>query len=519
MSNRTKYPYQSCPKRTFFKGRGWEGSKSTYYNQVYKQLKLFRKAAITTLYNAQTKTTRKAWYDPEVRWQTELSLHQLLKDLHPNRVCRRLLAESDMIVLKHTTYHTQREFKQCQMKHFKKGGCIDEGWIPEEYAEALEGSITPLHLHHDHANLIEQANRDGLNDTFESNTISSNASSASAFSPLLGSRSNIEDIDVMGDLNLVHGRHISQDPDVLPLPPNHAAIEPNTTVNHDETEFSMGTSVGIGVPLTNTYIVDEDLDSMEHFVSPSSWNDTHWDAFVDTETSAPVEDIDTSLTNALSVHTPPAMQAPDTTQLGNTFPDWNCGWDVFDTSAPSENANNVGGFSAANLNAQPAMQVPDMDPLNNSSLDRESWWDLVNFNSLPGGNTALNEYTNTSAVPMQYDILSTNAYANGMGDYYSVERGISGSANGSGNAASYLPIGSSFDREGNAPWHPNDWTTIDMRLPDLNGPRAGYQDYNVEWTPPDLNAPRAGYQDNNVAWSPPDLNPPHPPYHPSTSPS
>ena len=313
MINRTKYPHKSYPKWTFFKGRGWDGSKSIYYNQVYKQLKRFGKAAITTLYNAQTKNTRKAWYDPEVRWQTELLLHQLLKDLHPNRVCRRLLAESDMILLKHIIYQTQREFKTCQMKCLKTGEYINKGLIPEVYMETLEGSITPLHLDDDHADLIKQAYRDGLNDAFDSNTISSNASSASAFSPLLGSSSNIEDINVIGDLSLNHKRPTSQDPYVLPLPPNHTTIKPNITVNQDDTKCSIGTSVGIGVPLPNTHIVDEDLNTMEHFVSPSSWNDTHWDAFVDTETSAPVKDIDTSLKNALSVHTPPAMQAPDTT--------------------------------------------------------------------------------------------------------------------------------------------------------------------------------------------------------------
>ena len=507
MGPKTEYPHKSCPKWAFFKGRGWDGSQSQHYDQIYKLMKRFGKAAITTLYNAQSKTTRKAWCDPEVRWQTQELLHRLLKDLHPNRVCRRLLAESDMVLLKHITYQTQREFRIPNREHLESGECIDEEWIPEVYAEALDGSIRPLHLADDHADLIDEANRAGLNDAFDFNTFSSNASSPSAFSPLLDSNSNIEDVEAVGDLDLTHGHYTSQDTYILPLPPNHAAIEPNlkTTVNHYDTEFLMATSVGNGVPLPNTHIVDEDLITMDNFVSTSSWNDTHWDAFVDTETSAPMEDIDTILKNTLSVHTPPTIQAPDTTQLGNTFPDWNYGWDVFDISAPSENANIVGDFSTAPLNAQPAMQVPDINLLNNASLNGESWWDFVDFDSLPGGNTASNEYANASAIPLEQTILSTNANANDIGNYYSLGRGISTSPNGSGNAASYLPLGSSFDREGNAAWDPNDWTTIDwttidLRLPDLNAPRAGHQDYNVDW-------------------SPPDLNPPHTPYHPSTSPS
>ena len=494
--SKTKYPHKSCAKWRFFEGRGWYDIQYNYHNQLYKEMKRFGRAAITTLYNAQTNLTRKAWCEPEVQLQTEEALHQLL-NMHPDRVCRRLLAESDMILLKHITYHAQKEFREHRCEHFESGKYIDGEWIPEVYAEVLEGLIRTLDLADENADSIDHANGDGLNDASDFNTFSPNASSPSPHSPHLDSNSNIEGVDAMGDLELIHRHYTSQDSDVSPQSLNHAVIEPNlkTTVNRYDIQFSMGTSVGVGVPLPDTHRVDQNPNTTDSFVSPSSRNDTHWNAFVDTKPSDPVEDIDTILRNATAANTQPTVQAPHTIPLHDTFLDWNHGFDA----DILEHANIAGDSLAAPLNAQPAMQVPDINPLNNASMDAVSWWGSVDFDSLPGGNTSRNEHANVSAVPMPYYLLSTNANANDIGGYYSVGRGIRTSPNGSGNAASYLPLGTLFDREWNVAWGPNiwtamDWTNMDRRLPDHNAPRAGYQDYNIDLSPADLNHPDNPYQ-------------------------
>ena len=253
-------------------------------------MKRFGKAAITTLYNARTKATRKAWCEPEVQWQKEEVLHRLLKDLHPNRTCRRLLADSDMILLKHITYQMIREFNMCSREHVK---CKDQEWISEEYADALEGEMRPICLADDYADSTGCADGDGLDDVVGFNAFSPNTSSRNASSPLSDSSGTIEDGDAMRDLNPIPGYYTSQDFYTLSLLPIAAAIEPNlnTPVNHYDTEFSMATPT----PLTNIRTMNEDAIAMDNLISPSSWNDTQWDAFVGTETSNPTQDIDTIL--------------------------------------------------------------------------------------------------------------------------------------------------------------------------------------------------------------------------------
>ena len=260
----------------------------------------------------------------------------------------------------------------------------------------------------------------------------------------------------------------------------------------------MGTSIGVGVPLPNSHIVDQNPPTMDNFSSPSSRNDTHWYAFVDTEASAPVEDIDTSLRNATAANTQTALQAPHTIALHDTFWDWNHGFDA-DILAPSENANIAGDSSAAPLNAQPAMQVPDINPLNNASMDAVSWWGSDDFDSLRGGNTPRNGHANVLAVPMQYYLLSPSANANDRSYYYSAGRGgSSASPNVFGDASSYLRIGTFFHRERNVAWDSSiwtaDWATVDRRLPDPNAPCAGYQDYNTDLSPADFGHPHNTYQ-------------------------
>ena len=315
----TKYPHKSCRKWVFFQGRGWNGGQSDHYDQLYRDMKQFGKAAVTTFYNAQTKNTRKAWLKPEVKGQTERVLRQLLKDLHPNLECRQLLAESDKILLKHIAYQTLREFKARYRKQLEPGEYEDQGWIPPEFAYALEGSIRPLHSAGDYADSTAKDDENGLNDYFDFN----------AFSPFSTLSGNVEDGDAMGDWNPIPGYYTSQDSYSLSLPPLDAAIKPcfNTIVHHYDTEFSIDTSVGIGNPLPNTLTMDEETKTMDTFI-PSAWNDTHWDAFVDTETSNPIEDIDTILRNATSLNAQRAVQIPDMTQLNNTSLNWNLRWEA-----------------------------------------------------------------------------------------------------------------------------------------------------------------------------------------------
>ena len=305
----TKYPHKSCRKWVFFQGRGWNGGQSDHYDQLYKDMKQFGKAAITTFYNAQTHNTRKAWLKLEVKGQMERVLRQLLKDLHPNLECRQLLAESNKILLKHIAYQTLREFKARCMKQLEPGEYEDQGWIPEEYVYALEGSIRLLHSADDDTDSTAKDDENGLNDSFDFN----------AFSLFSNFGGIIEDGDAVGDWNLIPGYYTSQDSYSLSLPPIDAAFKPNfnTIAHHYDTEFSMGTSVGIRNPLPNTRTMDEDANTMDTFIPPS-WNDTHWDAFIDTETSNPIEDIDTILRNATSLNAQRAVQALDMTQLSNT---------------------------------------------------------------------------------------------------------------------------------------------------------------------------------------------------------
>ena len=444
----TKYPNKSCRKWVFFKGRGWSGRRSKHYDQLYRKMKRFGKAAITLLYNAQTKSTRQAWCDPEVQWQIEEVLHQLLKDLHPNRACRRLLAEEDMYLLKHITYQTVREFRIESKEHVGLGRCKDQEWVPEEYKDALEGEIRPLCLADEYADENSYANGDGVDDGFDFNAFSPNTSSPNTSSPLSNSSSPIEADDAMGDLDPIPSYYTSQDAYSLSLPPNAATIEPNpnTTVNLHDTEFSMGPPTGHTAPLTNNSgtVDDDDVNTMDNFISPSfSWNDTHWDAFVDIEISTPSDDIDMILRNAMSVNVQHTAQATNTTQLHHTFLNRNPECNAFLTTAPNETTAVIGDSSAA---SQHPISAPNTTQLPNTSPNWDPEYGIVDINALTRSDTSPNEYASVSAIPEQYYLLSSNANAN----YHSVAQNLSTLPNEYGNPADYARAGSSFDREGDA---------------------------------------------------------------------
>ena len=419
-------------------------------------MKKFGRAAVTTFYNAQANNTRKAWLKPEIQKLAEELLHQLLKDLHPDLECRQLLGEIDKIILKHITHQTLREFKSRCRRHFDPGEYEGEKWVPEEYAYALKGSMRPLRLADDYADLTGHANGNGLNDVFDYNGFSPNTSSPNAFSPLSDSSDTVKDGDAMGDMNPIPGYYTSQDSSFLSLTPNNAAIKPNlnNTANHYDTEFSMGTSTGIAAPLPNTRIMNEKANTTDNFI-PSPWNDAHWDAFVDTEISNPIEDIDTILRNATSLRGQRGVQVPDITQPDNAPLNRNPEWYAFFNTAPNQDMNVAGDSSAA---SQRTVHVPNTTPPNNTSLNSEAHWNFVNYDSLPTSNTAPKEHANvvgaSSAVPEQFNLSSS------IGNY-SVGQGISTFPNDFGNAAGYSPARSSFDLERNAAWDPNDWTSID----------------------------------------------------------
>ena len=272
-----------------------------------------------------------------------------------------------MILLKHVTYQTIREFNMCSREHVELGKCKDQEWIPEEYADALEGEIRSMCLADDYADSTGCADRDGLNDVVGFNTFSPNTSSRNASSPLSDSSGTIEDGDAMRDLTPIPCYYTSQDSYSLSLSPIATAIEPNlnTPVNHYDTEFSMATPT----LLTNIRTMNEDAITMDNIISPSSWNDIQWDAFVGTETSNPTQDIDTFLRNATS------------------------------------------------LNAQRSVQVPDTTQLKDNSLDGSAEGEIINFGSFFQDETAY-VVGASSAVPEQYNVPGSNA--NTIGSWFSV---------------------------------------------------------------------------------------------------
>ena len=303
----------------------------------------------------------------------------------------------------------------------------------------MKGSIRLLHSADDDTDSTAKDDENGLNDSFDLN----------AFSPFSNFGGTIDDGDAMGDWNLFPGYYTSQDSYSLSLPPVDAAFKPNlnTTVNFHDTGFSIGTSVCIGAPLPNTLTMDEDANTMDTFI-PSAWNDTHWDAFVDTE------DIDTILKNATS------------------------------------------------LNAQRAVQMPDMTQLNNTSLNWNPRWDAsVSFDSFPRSNTILHRNANiagdSSAISKQCNLPSSNADT--IGNYYSVGQGNSIFLNDFGNTiggsrTALSTNESSFDLDGNAAWDLTDWTTIDWNTID----RSATDCTTIDWNSPAPDAPRDGYQDSNT---------------------
>ena len=452
-------------------------------------MKKFARAAVTTFYNAQKTTLVKPGSSLRFKKHAEEVLHQLLKDLHPNLECRQLLAETDKIILNHISYQTLREFKTHCKKYLEPGEYDDRKWMPEEYAYVLKDSIKPLRLANDYADSTGHANGNGLNDIFDFN-----ASSPNAFSPLSNSSGTIEDRDgdAIRDLYPILGYYTSQDSYILSLPLNDVAIEPNpnTTINLHDTELSMGTPT----PLPNTRTMDQDAEAMDNFISPSSWNDTHWDAFVDTEISTPTEDIDMILRNATSVNAQNTAQVRNTTQLSHTPLKWNREWDAFVNTAANETTN-------SSAPSQHAVQTPNITQLNKTFSNSEHEWDFVDFDSLTRSNAAPNGNANVSAVPMQYNLLRSNviANANAIGHYYSVGQGISRLPNDFGYPADYSRAGRSFDREGNAAcdlngWTTVDWTTIDLYPPYPHSPHAAYPYYTVDWISPNLNTSHTTYQ-------------------------
>lgn len=479
-------------------------------------MKKFARAAITFFYNAQKSNTRKAWLQPEVQKYAEEVLHQLLQDLHPNLECGQLLAETDMIVRKHIIYHTIREYRLRWKKYMEAGEYDDQNWMPEEYVYALEGSIRHLRLADDYADSTADPAENGLNDVFEFNAVSPNASSP--LSALSDSSGNIEDGEAIADPNPISGYHASQDAYSLSPPLHNAAIGPtlNTTAALHDPNFAIGTPTGIGAQLPNTCNMDEESHTMNNFISPSSWDDTHWDAFVDTETgtSTPVEEIDAILRHATSLDTQSAVHLPGMTPLNNatlnSIPDW----DAFINNAPNHNTNVAGNSSAV---FQSAVQAPPITQLNNTSPNWEAEWNFINSDLfIPKDNSSIIAYPSATPSPSPYNLPlplplpSSNATAN----YYSANQNINTFPNeyDFGNTAGYSSAGAekSFDAERNATWDSREWTsgesttgdwmTMNYRLPDLDAPCVGYKNYNVDWSTPDFHAPQIGYQIYNATF-------------------
>ena len=494
-------------------------------------MKGFGRAAIFVFYNAQTNDTRKDWSKSEVKEQAEEALRKLLTDLHPNPKCRKLLAE-DNIVLKHILYHVMRDFRgKLKSNQYLD---VDENWIPAEYANSLKDWKKPRldDIAADgHAESTANVDENSLNDFIDFN----------AFPPLSSFSGNIEDGDAMGDLDPIpeyhasqdfrnlslppndaaiesnlntivnlhdiefskgtsggigapfRGYHASQDPYSLSLPPNDAAIEShlNTTVNLHDIEFSKGTSGGIGAPLPKISKTDEDVNTR---------NDAYWDAFVETENSNPVEDIDTILGNATSLNAQRAVQVPHMTQQKNTSLNRNpytfVNFDSYTRSntASTQRAVQVPGMTQRNnasLNCNTdafidfdlhtrsntaltgqTMQAPDMTQRRNTSLYQNPYT-FVNSDLLSRSNTARNENSNvigySSAVPEQNYFPSSNADAIGN---CSVGQRISPFLNDFSNAAGDFRALSrnetSFDLEWTTPYENPNLIGYSSALPKQN---------------------------------------------------
>ncbi len=239
-------------------------------------MKRFGKAAVSIFYNAQTNSTRKAWYKLEVQRWTKKALSQLLKNLHPNPECRQLLAESDEIILKHIIHHVLREFKACYKKRSEPKDYDDihpalipnslKDWMKQLDSAGLRTKLDDIAAD-DPADLTANTDENSPNDHFNSHGDVFLADST--FS------GNIEDGIAMGDSSLIPGYNSSQDPGSPSLPRNDV----------QETEFLIGTPVSIGTPLPNIRLLNEDANTS------SFQNDAHYDTIVDTENSNPMEDM------------------------------------------------------------------------------------------------------------------------------------------------------------------------------------------------------------------------------------
>lgn len=345
--------------------------------------------------------------------------------------------------------------------------------------DALKGQIGSLCLADEYVDETGYADGDGVDNGSDFNVFSPNTFSPNASSPLSDFSGTIEDGNAMGDLDSIPGYYTSQDSYNSSLPPNAAVIEPNpdTTVYVHDTEFSMATLT----PLTNSRAVDQDAEAIDNFIFPSFWNDIHWDAFVDTETSTPTDDIDIILRNGTSLDAQRLVQIPDTLQLDHTLLNQNAECDTFLTTAPNENTSVIGGSSTT---PQHPISASDTTHLHNTSANWEPEWDLVDTNTLTRSHTTPNEYASVSAVPEHYYLSSSNANANAsaIGHYHAIAQDLSTLPNEYGNPADYSRGGNSFDREGNAACDFNNWTPINLYPPDLHTPHPTYQAYNVDYT-------------------------------------
>ena len=318
--NKPQYPHKSCQKRAFFKGKGWSNKPQSDDDRRYRCMKKFGKATVITIYNAQTKNTRKAWKKPEVQGWLQKSLYRLLKDLHPDPECRELLAETDKYVLKHIVCHVLQEFRSVYYKKYsasKNHQDLPEMNISGEYEHSLKDWMACLAsadletkvdiiATDDQIDLTTNANENGHNESFHPNAeaIAANPNSyyidltinadESDFNHVLDPNtravvanpslcSKIEDGNAKGGLNLMPAYHAFKNSCSSSLPPNNAAIESNpitTAIPHD-----------IRLPICPSGAQLSDSRKMHADASTSSFRDSApWIAINDTENSNAVED-------------------------------------------------------------------------------------------------------------------------------------------------------------------------------------------------------------------------------------
>ena len=227
--------------------------------------------------------------------------------------------------------------------------------------DVLKGEIRPLWLVDEYVDETGYADGDGVDDGSNFDTFSPNTSS-----PLSNPSSPIECGNTMGELNPIPGYYTSEETYTPSLPPNAAAIEPSldTNVNLYDTEFLMPTLT----PLTKIRAVDQDAEAIDNSISPPSWNDIHWDAFVDSGTSIPTDDVNMIFRNATSPDAQRLVQMPDAPQLDHTLLNQKSECDNFFTTASSNSTSVIGDSSAG---SQHHISAPDPTQLSNTSVNWE----------------------------------------------------------------------------------------------------------------------------------------------------